>query len=58
MDRDVENLDEYGCPKVQDLVDEEMWICSRYPFRHKTTIHGTECKENLFGNWRINRLKL
>ena len=27
MDKVVENLDDQGCPKVQDLVDEEIWVC-------------------------------
>ena len=26
MDKKVENLDDHGCPKVQDLFDEEMWV--------------------------------
>ena len=50
LDMEVENLDNYGCHKVQDLVDEEMWISSSYPFRPKTTRHGVECKAKLFGN--------
>ena len=31
----VENFDDYGCPKVQDLVDgktDSSWICSSYLF--------------------------
>ena len=36
MDREVENLEDHGCPKVQDLVDEEIGSCSKNPFRHKT----------------------
>ena len=28
----VENLDDYGCPKFQDLVKtDSLWICSSYP---------------------------
>ena len=42
----VENLDDYGCPKIQDLVGEGKanisWICSDYPFRHKTRLHCAE----------------
>ena len=39
MDRDVEDLDDIGCHKFQGLVDEETWISSGYPFRHKTILH-------------------
>ena len=34
---EVEIFEYHGCPIVQDLVDEEMWICLCYPFRHKNT---------------------
>ena len=38
--QNVENLDDYGCQKNQDLVGEgetnSSWICFSYPFRHKT----------------------
>ena len=51
LDKQVENLEDHGCPKVQDLVGEEIWICSSYPFRHKTTLHCAERKAKLFGNW-------
>ena len=33
MDKEVENLDDHGVLKFQDLVDEGMWICLGYPFR-------------------------
>ena len=39
LDKEVENLEDHGCRKVEDLVDEEIWICSSYPSRHKTTLH-------------------
>ena len=43
--QNVENLDDYGCPKVQDLVKtDSFWICSSYPFRHKTRLHCAESK--------------
>ena len=48
IDKEVENLDDHDWPKDQDLVEEE-WICSNYPFRHKTTLHCGECKVKLFG---------
>ena len=36
LGQNVENLDDYGCPKIQDLVKmDSLWICSNYPFRHK-----------------------
>ena len=53
-----DNRDDNGCPKVQDLADEEMWICSSYPFRHKTTLHCAESNAELFGNWILHHLKL
>ena len=43
LGRKVENMDEYACPKIQDLVGEgktdSSWICSSYLFRHKTKLH-------------------
>ena len=33
LGRNVENLDDYGCPKIHDLVKtDSSWICSSYPF--------------------------
>ena len=26
LGRDVENLDHHGCPKIRDLIEEEIWI--------------------------------
>ena len=41
--QNVETLDDYGCPKTQDLVGEgktdSSWICSSYFFRDKTRLH-------------------
>ena len=31
MEKDEETSEDHGCPKVQDLVDEDMWNCSSYP---------------------------
>ena len=43
LGQNVDNLDDYGCPKTQDLVEEgktgNSWICSSYQFRHKTRLH-------------------
>ena len=35
LGQNVENLDDYGCPKIQDLFKtDSLWICSSYPLRH------------------------
>ena len=50
----VENLEDYGCPKIQDLVGEgkanSSWICSSYPFRHKTRLEWAERKVKVYGD--------
>ena len=53
---EVENLEDHDCPKVQDLVDEKIWICSSYPFNHKITLHTAERKAKLFCNWIMRHL--
>ena len=58
VDEDVENLEDHGCPKPQDLVGEELWICSSYPFKHKITLHYAEHQAELFGKWMMQRPKL
>ena len=50
LKKEVKNLEDHGCPEVQDLVDEEVWICSSFPFRHKTTLHRAARQIKLFGN--------
>ena len=50
LDKDGGNLEDHGCPKVQDLVYEKTWGCTSYPFRHKTTLHCAERKAKMFGN--------
>ena len=53
----VENLDEYGCPEIQDLVKtDSSWICSSYPFRHKTRLHCAEMEAKVYGEWAMQRL--
>ena len=47
---EVEDLEDDGCLKVQNFVDEEVWICLSYPVRHKTTIHCAERKAKLLHN--------
>ena len=58
--QNVENLDDYGCPKIQDLVQEGKancsWICSIYPFRHKTRLRCAERKARLYGEWAMQHL--
>ena len=57
----VENLDDYGCPKYQNLVGEgktdSSWICSSYLFRHKTRLHCAERKSKMYGEWAMQHLK-
>ena len=56
----AENLDDYGCPTIQDLVGKEktnsFWICSSYRFRHKTSLHCAERKAKVYGDWAMQRL--
>ena len=53
----VENLDDYGCSKVQDHVKtDSSWICSSYPFRHKTRLHCAQRKAKEYGEWAMQHL--
>ena len=55
----VEKLDDYGCPKIQNLVKtDSLWICSSYPFRHKTKLHCAERKAKVYGEWAMQHLKI
>ena len=62
LGQNVENLDDYGCPKIQDLVGEgkanKSWICSSYTFRHKTRLHCAERKAKVYGDWAMQHLNL
>ena len=60
MHKEVENLDDHGCLKVQELVvsNEEVWICFSYPFPQKTTLHCADVKAKKFGNWTMQHSKL
>ena len=50
LGRNLENLDDYGCLKIQDLVKtHSSWICSSYVFRHKTRLHCAERKAKVYG---------
>ena len=53
----VEKLEDYGCPKIQVLViTDSSWICSSYPFRHRTRLHCAEKKAKVYGEWALQRL--
>ena len=57
LGRNVEKLDDYGCPKIQDLVkSDSSWICSSYPLRHKTRLHCAERNTNVNGDWAMQHL--
>ena len=60
--RNVENLDDYGCLKIQDLVGDgktdSSWICSLYLFRYKTRLHCAERKAKVYGDWAMQHLSL
>ena len=53
----AENLDDLGCPEVHDLVKTySLWICSSYPFRHKTRLHCAKRKAKVYGDWAMQHL--
>ena len=57
LGQNVENLDDYGCPKIQDFVKtDSFWICSSYTFRHKTRLHCTKRKAKAYGEWAMQHL--
>ena len=57
LGRNVESLDDYGCPNLQDLVKtDSSWICFSYPFRHKTRLHCAERKANVYGELAMQHL--
>ena len=57
LGQNVENLDDYGCPKIQDLVETDtLWNCSKYPFRHKTMLQCAERKAKVYGKWAMQYL--
>ena len=54
LGRNVENLNDYGCPKIQDPVKTDiLWICSSYIFRQKTSLHCAERKTKVYGEWAM-----
>ena len=57
LGRNGENLNDYGCPKIQDLVKmDSSWIFSSYPFRHKTRPHCAERKAKVYGQKAVQHL--
>ena len=57
LGQNVEKLDDYVCPKIQDLVKTaSLWICSNYSFRHKTRLHCAERKAKVYGEWAMQQL--
>ena len=47
--QNVEKLDDYGGPKIQDLVKtDSLWICPSYLFRHKRRLHCNERKAKVY----------
>ena len=57
LEQNVENLDDYGCPKIQNLVKtDSLWICSNYLFRHKTRLHWAERKAKVYGERAMQHL--
>ena len=62
LGQNVEKLDDYGCPKIQDLVREgkanSSWICPSFLFRHKTRLRCAEKKAKVYGDWAMQHLCL
>ena len=57
LGQNVENLDDYGCPTIQDLFKaDSLWISSSLPFRHETRLHFAERKTNLYGERAVEHL--
>ena len=57
LGRNVETLGDYGCPRIQDPVKTDTsWICSSYPFRHKSRLYCAERKAKVYGNWDMQHL--
>ena len=57
LGQNVKILDDYGCPKIQDLVKaDSLWICSSYPFRNKRRLHCAEKKAKVYGERAMQHL--
>ena len=59
LGQNLENLLDYGCPKIQDLVKTDiLWIWSSYLLRHKTRLHCAERKTKLYRERDMQHLKI
>ena len=57
LGQNVENLDHFGCPKIQNLVEtDSLWKCSSYLFLLKTRFHCAERKPKVYGEWAMQHL--
>ena len=57
LGQNVESLHDYGRTKTQDLVKtDSSWICSSYPFRHKTRLNCAGRKAKVYGDWAMQHL--
>ena len=57
LGQNVESLDDYGCPKIQNLVKtDSLWKCYSYPFRHKTRLHCADRKAKVYEEWAMQHL--
>ena len=57
LGQNAENLDDYRCPTIQDLVKTDCLLpCSSYPFRHKARLHCAERKAKVYGDWAMQHL--
>ena len=58
LGQNVENSDDYGCPKIQELVKtRSLWICSSYPFRHEQGFTVPRRRQRCTGNGLCNICK-
>ena len=58
LNKEMENLEDHGCIKVQDLVDKEKWFP---PVTHSNTRpHFTvrSARQRFFGVWILQHIKL
>ena len=62
LGQNVEDLDDYGCPKIQNVdgggKTNSLWIFSSNPFRHRTRLHSAERKAKVWEEWAMQPLKL
>ena len=56
LGKEVENLDDYGCPKIQHSNTD--WMCASYRYRHKTYLQRAQRKARAFGVWTVQHFNL